>query len=115
MATTSYLMGTRLKNYMKTVLCPFLGSVQTRKNSQFSGARVPLKSQVNIEYWKQYLHEYWDRQLLEVSQFGFPLGFYKNCPLKSETENHKSATVFPYDIQAYIDEERRFEMIISPF
>ena len=27
MATNSYLMGTRLKNTKKTVLCPFLGSV----------------------------------------------------------------------------------------
>ena len=43
--------------------------------SNFLGSRVSVKSQLNIETWERVLCDYWDRQLLELIKFGFPLDF----------------------------------------
>ena len=53
-------------------------------NPNFMGLRIPIPSQLNIEVWKQELGAYWDQQLLEFLQFGFPLGFNFACELKTQ-------------------------------
>ena len=81
----------------------------------YLGARISLDSQLNVDKWREYLCEYWDKQLLEFIQFGFPMGFNRECPLRHDAENHSSATDYPSDIQAYLDEEVAFGAIIGPF
>ena len=81
----------------------------------YMGVRIPVKSQLNVNVWKQELAQYWDQQLLQLVEFGFPLDFNRNCPLRCERGNHKSATEFPADIDAYIDEETKFDAILGPF
>ena len=81
----------------------------------YMGVRIPVKSQLNVNVWKQELAQYWDQQVLHLIEFGFPLDFNRNCPLRSEKGNHKSATQFPADINAYIQEETKFDAILGPF
>ena len=81
----------------------------------YLGARIPVPSQLNICKWESLLQDYWDQQLLECLKFGFPLGFNRMCPLKHDKENHKSAVLFPEDVNKYIEEERKFGAIIGPF
>ena len=47
----------------------------------FLQARIPVKSQLKVEAWEEALHNYWDRQLLELIKFGFPLDFNRACVL----------------------------------
>ena len=93
-----------MHHYVKCTGCP-----------NYMHARIPVKSQLNIEAWHDVLSEYWDQQLLELIEFGFPLDFNRNCPLNHENANHKSATQFPGDVEAYIAEELKFGALLSPF
>ena len=90
-------------------------TVKTYGCHNYMGARVPLKSQLNIDKWEEYLTDYWDKQLVEFLKFGFPMGFNRDCPLQHEVKNHSSAIVYPNDIQAYIEEEVSLGAIVGPF
>ena len=89
--------------------------VRSTGRPNFMQARFPLESQLNVEAWEKYLHGYWDRQLLQLIRFGFPLDFNRSCPLTHEQGNHKSAMDFPNDINAYIEEEKKYNALLGPF
>ena len=82
--------------------------------SNYIGVRIPVESQLNIHAWKEYLGRYWDQQLLQLLEFGFPLDFNRKMP-SCEMGNHKSTIDFPADIDAYIEEETTFDAILGPF
>ena len=52
----------------------------------FLGARISLESQLNIRKWKDELKDYWDQQLLQFLEYGFPLGFNRTCKLEIRGE-----------------------------
>ena len=81
----------------------------------FMHARIPVKSQLNVQAWKNNLEGYWDEQLCQLIEFGFPLDFNRSCPLKCDRGNHKSALEFPADVDAYIAEELEYGAILGPF
>ena len=74
--------------------------VRSTSKPNFMQARVQIDSQLNVEVWKKCLEGYWDQQLCELIQFGFPLHFNRSCILHHEQGNHKSAVDFPADIEA---------------
>ena len=52
---------------------------------------------------------------MQLIEFGFPLDFNRNCPLRCEGKNHLSAVDYPSDVDAYIKEETEFNAILGPF
>ena len=60
------------------------------------------------------MEAYWDRQLIELIQFGFPLDFNRSCTLTHEQGNHKSVADFPAYIEAYIAEELKYGALLVP-
>ena len=52
---------------------------------------------------------------MQLIEFGFPLDFNRSCPFIHESGNHKSATEFPNDIDAYIAEEVKYDALLGPF
>ena len=89
--------------------------VRSTSKPNFMQARIQIDSQLNVEAWKKYLEGYWDQQLCELIQFGFPLDFNRSCILNHEQGNHKSAVDFPADIEAYIEEELKCGALLGPF
>ena len=89
--------------------------VKSTNEPNFMPARFPVDSQLNVEAWKKYLDGYWDRQLIHPIQFGFPLDYNRSCELIHEQGNHKSATEFPNDVNAYIEEEKKCNALQGPF
>ena len=81
----------------------------------FWGARIPVKSQLNVEEWKKILANYWDKQLIHLIQCGFPLDFNRTCSLTHDNKNHSSANDHPIDIQTYLLEEIEHGAIIGPY
>ena len=108
-----------LKNdtYHTQIQCPIETHRMVKRTGKpnFLEARIPVQSQLNGDQWEKMLHSYWDRQLLEFLKFGFPLGFNRNCPLKHDNDNHKSAIDYPRDVINYLEEEKIFKAIIGPF
>ena len=80
--------------------CEMHSIVRATQKPNYMEARLPVNSQLNVEAWKMHLSKYWDQQLLQLIEFGFPLDFNRNCPLTNEQGNHKSVTEFPKDIEA---------------
>ena len=90
-------------------------AVKARGCPNFMGARIPVQSELNINEWQKVLAEYWDKQLIELLKFGFPLDFNRQCPLTSDGKNHASAVDHPNDVLAYIQEEVNHNAILGPF
>ena len=71
----------------------------------FWGARVPVESHRHIIAWKYLLADYWDQQLLQLLESGFPVEFNQECPLQHELKNHKPALECLNDVAGYLYEE----------
>ena len=74
----------------------------------FMGARIQVKSQLNVPLWKHLLLNYWDQQLLQCLESVFPIGFNRNCPLFHNRSNHTSVLQYPEGIDKYLAEEIQF-------
>ena len=81
----------------------------------FLHCRIPVKSGLNIKAWRNYLQNYWDQQLCDLLEFGFPLDFDRTCYLHSTEENHASTIENMQDIGTFLQEERQYEAILGPF
>ena len=91
-----------------TVVSDILALHKIVKNSNcpnYMGIRIPVSSKLNIKNWRYYLADYWDKQLVDLLEFGFPLDFDRKCELHSTEENHASGRDCAYDIECYIQEE----------
>ena len=89
--------------------------VRSTNKPNFMQARFPVDSQLNVKAWKRHLEGYWDRQFIHLIQFGFPLDYNRSCTFIHEQGNHKLATEFPTDINAYIEDEKTYSAILGPF
>ena len=81
----------------------------------FMHERIPLKTQIKVHYWKKYLHNYWDQQLVDLIQFGFPLDFDRRIALQSTEVNHNSALKYSDHVSKYIQEELQYGAVLGPF
>ena len=81
----------------------------------FLGAQIPVVSNLNIDKWKFHLRDYWDKQLLDLLEFGFPLDFNKSTVLTSTEENHASAKQFSSHVETYIQERIKHGAMLGPF
>ena len=81
----------------------------------YMGIWIPMASKLKIENWKYYLADYWDKQLVDLLEFGFPLDFDRSFELQSTEENHASGREHTHDIQCYIQEELYHGAMLGPF
>ena len=88
--------------------------VKATASPNFLQACLPVKSQLNVKVWEAELGDYWDKQLVQLIKFGFPLDFNRACELKQDGGNHKSAIKCPKDIKAYLTEELQNKAILGP-
>ena len=58
--------------------------------------------------------DYFDQQLPDLIEFGFPLSFDRNLDLSSTAHNHPSAIQFIEHVNQYIQEELSYQAIIGP-
>ena len=65
--------------------------IHESKVPNFLNCRIPVKTQLNPNNWLSYLTHYWDQQLPDLIQYGFPLDFNRNSNLVSIHVNHTSA------------------------
>ena len=81
----------------------------------FLKCRIPVETNLNANVWRTHLRNYWDQQLPDLLQFGFPLDFHRDSVLSSSSTNHTSASQFQADVDAYINEELTHGAIYGPF
>ena len=81
----------------------------------FLGARIPIKSQLKPRRWRYHLNQYWDKQLLDLIQFGFALDFDRRQLLCSTDRNHTSALKNQLHVAHYISDELLYGALYGPF
>ena len=81
----------------------------------FLQARMPLPHQLNIPRWRHYLTGHTDIALVDLLEFGFPVGFSPNFPLTSTPMNHASATNYPEQVEQYLAKEVSCHAMLGPF
>ena len=59
--------------------------------------------------------DYWDDQLVDLLEFGFPLGFDRSLNLISVEDNHKSAKDYEEHVKHYLQEELDHGATLGPF
>ena len=88
------------------------------KNSgvyNYMGARIPVPNHLNIQAWKDNLVEYEDNSLIDMLEFGFPIGYEKKEDPVSVLKNHKGATEFPDSINQYLSKEMENGLVLGPW
>ena len=81
----------------------------------FMHAQIDIPSQLKVEAWEANLKDSWDKQLLQLIRYGFPLSFDNKVALIPSDTNHSSAKQYPKDIEIYLNEEKAFNAILGPF
>ena len=89
--------------------------IQDTKMPNYMKCRIPVQSGLNIKAWRAYLSNYWDQQLCDLLEFGFPLDFDRSCNLNSTETNHTSAMQNPQHISHFIQEELDYNAMLGPF
>ena len=89
-------------------------AVQAVGTPNYRGARQPVPHNLNIQAWRDRSHLFPDASLVEMLEFGFPIGYTAPHPPAPHTGNHPSANQFPADIDAYLNKELHHSAIIGP-
>ena len=59
--------------------------------------------------------DYWDKQLPDLIEYGFPIDFDRSCVLSSSEDNHSSAQQFSKDVGIYLDNKVSYNAMYGPF
>ena len=98
---------------------PELANIYTRVRDSgvpnYRGARLPVPHGLNINAWRRYEHLLEDRSIVDMLEYGFPIGFVGDAPPLGGLANHSSATANPNSITSYLRTEMQHEAIIGPF
>ena len=78
------------------------------------GVRMPVRSNFNINYLRQELHDYEDSEIVEYLEFGFPISHDGRPTNTGGCPNHTGATQFKQEIETYIDRELKEKSAIGP-
>ena len=87
-----FVMPDELTQVGDIIECPIEAHKYVKQSGKpnFLCCRVPVKSQLNVKAWKDMLSGYWDKQLLHLLEFGFPLDFNRGSKLNCDHKNHSS-------------------------
>ena len=81
----------------------------------YTGARRPVPHDLDIKAWRSYEHLLRDSSLVDMLEFGFPVGFTGSEPPTAGLDNHSSARLNPAHVSNYIDTELEHKAIVGPF
>jgi hypothetical protein len=81
----------------------------------FEGLRIPLRTQLNIAFWKSNLTHYSDNIIVDYFEFGWPINYCEVASPSSCSHNHPTATAYPDVIQEYISTESKHGSLVGPF
>ena len=84
-------------------------------NYQF--CRLPVRSGLNISYWRDCFSrsEGLDSEVLDLLEFGFPLGFSSVSVPEGGLKNHSGAETFDQETIRYLEKELMAGAVIGPF
>lgn len=99
--------------------------VTESKKYNYEGCRIPLKTNLNVKFFRNSLQDYTGKKVSEFIEYGFPIGYDYNhkCSCLHEDEsdetetfkNHRGAREFPDSIDTFIEKEKKYNAVLGPF
>ena len=83
--------------------------------SNVLGICVPVDSNLNIDAWKSHFYHYWNKQIVDLPEFVFPLDFNRSTVSCATEDNYASATQFATHVKSYIQVEIKHGAMLGPF
>ena len=81
----------------------------------FLGARIPIASQLKPQRRHYHLARFWDKQLPDLIEYGFPLDFCRDGIFQPSDTNLMSALQNTSHVEQYISEELSYGAIHGPY
>ena len=79
------------------------------------GCRLPVVSGLNIDEWRKATEGFYDTDVVEFLEFGWPIGMTGRPPDRIHVSNHKGATEYPLEVASYVTKGVNKGQIIGPF
>ena len=76
--------GPKTNNMATSYILSLHRAVKDSNCPNYIGIWIPVSPKLKIKNWKYYLADYWDKQFIDLLEFGFPLDFDRSfySPLK---------------------------------
>ena len=79
------------------------------------GARIPVRTPLNIPAWESKLLDYPNRQIINFLRYSWPINYTATYLPVSAEKNHTSAITYVDHVQHYVNTELRYHVIAGPF
>ena len=80
---------------------------------QILGLRIPVKTKLKVSSWRKHLCDYFDKQLVDLIEFGFPLDFGRTRKLECTFTNRALAKYYSEHDEKYLQKQLHFEAILG--
>ena len=81
----------------------------------YSVARVPVPSTLNISTWRELLQDYEDSAVCDFLEFGWPVGFMSTTLPVFDLRTHRGALLFSEQVTTYLTKEISLGRVAGPF
>lgn len=95
--------------------CDLYMNIKSWNLPNFLGARIPLKSNLNLPAWDSYLSDYHDKLLCQFLTYGWPVGYLSDTPPQSVEIYHTSAENNIPHVKKFINTELAYDALVGPF
>ena len=79
------------------------------------GAKLPVKTALNIDAWYTRLTDYHDRQIVDFLRYGWPINYTADILPDSSLSNHPSALTFSDHVDHFFATELDHGALAGPF
>ena len=111
--TATTLLSTVNQPFVTPVIQHIIASKNDFPNAL--GARIPVRTPLNIPAWESKLLVYPDRQIVDFLRYGWPINYTATYLPVSAVKNHTSAITYADHVQHYVDTELHYHAIAGPF
>lgn len=83
----------------------------------FEGCKIPVPTKFNVSVMREALHDFADKQVVDMIEFGFPMGFTGEIGNGSQgiIKNHRGATLNADELRMYVKTELQCGAILGPY
>ena len=81
----------------------------------FEEKLVKIPSNFNFEYLHRELKDYCDKEVIDLMQYGFPVGHNGKTGSREIPKNHKGAELYPEQMRNILQKEVDFKSVLGPF
>lgn len=95
--------------------CRLYNTIKSYKCPNAIGARITLKSGLNLPFWESSLVGYHDNDICAFLRFGWPVGYAADHPPTSVNHNHPSGNTYTSHVTDFIKTETELGAMLGPF